>query len=101
MSRLRVQLEGSLPWNPVLVSESMEQLFPKRTEQEHIDVIRDNNIRSSRRWYKYWRVNNLEKQGYMSAPWGSFKKTQKQFFEEVYGKKKTEEEHIDIIKKKI
>ena len=37
MSRLRLQLEGSKPWDPVLILEAMEELFPKvvyKSEQE-------------------------------------------------------------------
>jgi hypothetical protein len=29
MSRLRIQLEGSMPWDPALLYEAMEELFPK------------------------------------------------------------------------
>ena len=30
MSRLRIQLEGSLPWDPFFAAEAMDQLFPKK-----------------------------------------------------------------------
>ena len=30
MSRLRIQLKGSLPWDPLFVLEALDQLYPKK-----------------------------------------------------------------------
>jgi len=101
MSRRRIQFEGSLPCDPVLLFEAIEELFPKKaykSEQEHMDIIKENNLTSSKQWNKYYQNNNLTEQGYLFCPWRTFNKTTKQFFEEIYGKKKTEQEHIKIIK---
>ena len=98
MSRLRVKLDGSLPWDPAIALEVMEKLFSSKSEPEHVDIIIENRIKSNKQWNKYYKDNNLKKQGYFNQPWISFNKTCKQFFEKIYGKKRSEQEHIDVVK---
>ena len=56
MSRRRIQLEGSLPWHPDLVSEAMEELFPKivflpfEEAREHVIKM---GFKKVKEWEKY------------------------------------------------
>ena len=99
VSRRRIQLEGSLPCDPLLLLEAMAELFSYKSEEEHIRFMKENNITGSFQWSKYYKNNRLTEKNYYSNPWKMFNKTIKQFFEEIYGKSKTEEEYIKIIKK--
>ena len=54
MKRLRIQLKGSLPWNPVLISEAIEELFPKREFLPH-DEAREFVRKLKLKNYKEWR----------------------------------------------
>jgi uncharacterized protein YebE (UPF0316 family) len=94
--RRRIQFEGSLPWNPLLLLEAMEELFQPKSEQEHIDVMMENNLTYSTLWIEFRKENNLKEQGYYHYPWRLFGKTEKQWFAEIFSKK-TEEEHIKIM----
>ena len=58
MSRLRIQLEGSLPWDPYLILEAMDQLFPKKEFllfEDAREFVKTLNIKNYRGWLKYVR----------------------------------------------
>jgi len=70
------------------------------TEQEHIDFIKNNNIKSNTTYsklYKLYKKNNL-----ISIPWIKFGNgSSKDYFENIWGIKEefaTEKEHINFIK---
>ena len=87
MSRLRIQFEGSLPWHPIFVAEALEELFRKKSEQEHIDFMKQNNLKSSSQWLEYHKDNNLKEQGYYHSPGTSFAmKKESVWFAEVRNK---------------
>ncbi len=69
-----------------------------KTEEEHIEFIKKNNIRDSTQWYGHNNKNNLKEKGYYSFPWEAFSNSCKEFFERIWGKIKTKEEHICLIK---
>jgi len=58
MSRLRVQIEGSRPWNPILISEAMEELFPKvefLSFDEAREFVRKLRLKNKTKWLEYFK----------------------------------------------
>jgi hypothetical protein len=56
MNRLRTQIEDSLPWNPVLVWEAMEELFPKvefLSFEGAREFVRKLKLKHRVEWFKY------------------------------------------------
>jgi hypothetical protein len=53
MSRLRIQFDGSLPCDPALLFEAMEELFPKKEFlpfEDAREFVRNLNLKSGRDW---------------------------------------------------
>lgn len=56
MSRLRIKIDDSLPWNPIFISEAMEELFPKvefLSFEEAKEFVIKLNISDYRMWRTY------------------------------------------------
>ena len=59
--RLRQQVEGSLPWDPVLALEAMEELFPKveflsyEEAREFVGQFKFENVRDWREYRKSYK----------------------------------------------
>ncbi len=80
------------------IKQFFEEIFSTKTEKEHLHIIKENNITNKRKWMKYWQDNNLKEQNYLCSPWKYSNKSIKEFFEQIWGAIKTEEEHIQLIK---
>jgi SAM-dependent methyltransferase len=71
------------------------------SEQEHIDFIKENDIRSGNQYRKVYKSSNLKLH---STPWREYaygNESSKDYFESIWGKKEecaSEQEHIDFIK---
>jgi superfamily II DNA or RNA helicase len=86
------------------VTEYFESIWGEKekfaTEQEHLDFIKENNIRSSSSYSKLYKG----KLKLHSAPWSEYafgNGNEKDYFESIWGEKEkfsTEQEHIDYIK---
>jgi hypothetical protein len=67
-------------------------IFNPKTKEEISKYCIKHKIRSGAAWYKHWKDNNLQEQGYSSVPWRLYKIDQVKWTEYVWGKKKTKEE---------
>ena len=83
----------SAPWSSYKMTciEWTEYVWGKKefkTKEEIKKYWIENKIIGSNTWYKHWKDNNLQEQGYPSAPWSSYKMSIVKWTEYVWSKNK-------------
>lgn len=71
-----------------------------KSEKEHLTLMQEEGIYTDRQWRSYHKKNNLLEKGYYYYPSQAFKKSDADFYNQLRGTKKTDNDSLSLMKAK-